>query len=204
MGQEPTMTWQKEKAQHTKDQILRATKRLLKQYGYEGVSIKNICEAAGVSNGSFYHHFKSKDELMSHYVQNVEGSGWDAVEHTQGKTVKGVIMDMYLNYAAYCRKIGIDFISNYYSTKNQVLNYGTRPEGNYPTTPLLAFLKQQQEEGRLAPGVQAEEMLTDIRIIVIGNIFEWCVSKDTADFEGNLRRSLGRYLDRTTKGDIIL
>ena len=32
----------------------------LQKGGYEELSIKNICEEAGVSNGSFYHHFKTK------------------------------------------------------------------------------------------------------------------------------------------------
>lgn len=37
--------------------------------GYEQLSIKNICEEAGVSNGSFYHHFKTKDDLLSYYIE---------------------------------------------------------------------------------------------------------------------------------------
>ena len=40
-----------------------------------------------------------------------------------------------------------------------------------------------------------EEFTTDIRMIVIGNVFEWCVKSGKADFEGNMRRSLGKYLD---------
>ena len=31
---------------------------------------KNICEEAGVSNGSFYHHFKTKDDLLSYYIED--------------------------------------------------------------------------------------------------------------------------------------
>ena len=48
---------------------------------------------------------------------------------------------------------------------------------------------------QLSEGI--EEFTTDIRMIVIGNVFEWCMREGKADFEGNMRRSLGRYLDST-------
>mgnify|MGYP001528285301 FL=1 len=40
-----------------------------------------------------------------------------------------------------------------------------------------------------------EEFTTDIRMIVIGNVFEWCIKHGKADFEGNMSRSLRCYLD---------
>ena len=42
-----------------------------------------------------------------------------------------------------------------------------------------------------------DEFTTDIRMIVIGNVFEWCLREGNADFEGNMSRSLRRYLDST-------
>ena len=44
------------KSKETKGRIFRAAKTILQKQGYEQLSIKNICEEAGVSNGSFYHH----------------------------------------------------------------------------------------------------------------------------------------------------
>ena len=48
------------KSRETRAKIFQAAKRILQKQGYEQLSIKNICEEAGVSNGSFYHHFKTK------------------------------------------------------------------------------------------------------------------------------------------------
>ena len=39
---------------------LLAAKKILQKQGYDALSIKNICEEAGVSNGSFYHHLRQK------------------------------------------------------------------------------------------------------------------------------------------------
>ena len=59
---------QEQKSKETKEKIFAAAKRILQKNGYENLSIKNICEESGVSNGSFYHHFKTKDDLLSYYI----------------------------------------------------------------------------------------------------------------------------------------
>ena len=54
--------------------------------------------------------------------------------------------------------------------------------------------------GVIALNVGIEEFTTDIRMIVIGNVFEWCLRKGETDFQGNMSRSLGKYLDSTVEG----
>ena len=53
------------------------------------------------------------------------------------------------------------------------------------------------EAGVVKLNVSIEEFTTDIRMIVIGNVFEWCLRNGEADFEGNMSRSLGKYLEST-------
>jgi TetR/AcrR family transcriptional regulator len=43
--------------------ILDAAVRLFSVYGYDGVSMRRIAEAAGVSKANIYHHFASKEAL---------------------------------------------------------------------------------------------------------------------------------------------
>ena len=44
------MTKQQLKSKETKEKIFQAAKNILQRSGYESLSIKNICEEAGVSN----------------------------------------------------------------------------------------------------------------------------------------------------------
>lgn len=37
---------------------------MFEQFGFHGVTVKQIVEAVGTSKGGFYHHFSSKDELL--------------------------------------------------------------------------------------------------------------------------------------------
>lgn len=47
-----------------KNRILKAALKLFEKRGFHQVSVRNIISKAGVSNGCFYHHFNSKDELL--------------------------------------------------------------------------------------------------------------------------------------------
>jgi TetR/AcrR family transcriptional repressor of nem operon len=48
-----------------KPRLLEAAIDLIWTRSYGGVSVDDICEAAGVKKGSFYYFFKSKDELVA-------------------------------------------------------------------------------------------------------------------------------------------
>ena len=47
--------------------------RLFGEQGYEGTSIEDVLNAAGVSRGALYHHFASKEALFGACLQLVEG-----------------------------------------------------------------------------------------------------------------------------------
>jgi TetR/AcrR family transcriptional regulator len=51
--------------------ILEAAIRLFSEFGYDGVSMRRIAEAAGVSKANIYHHFASKEAL---YLAILTGS----------------------------------------------------------------------------------------------------------------------------------
>ena len=196
MNEKTQMSRQQQKSRETKEKIFQAAKRILQKSGYEALSIKNICEEAGVSNGSFYHHFKTKDDLLSYYIEDQPKIDPDRLELP--KDVSGVkegIIRVYLNYVKYCRELGVEFMAEYYDTKNQALNAAIRAERPYPILTVQAYVEKAVEAGIVKLHEEIEEFTTDIRMIVIGNVFEWCVKHGEADFEGNMSRSLGRYLD---------
>jgi TetR/AcrR family transcriptional regulator, transcriptional repressor for nem operon len=43
--------------------ILDAAMRLFRQKGFAATSVDDLCAAAGVTKGAFFHHFRSKDDL---------------------------------------------------------------------------------------------------------------------------------------------
>jgi len=47
----------------SRTRILDASLRVIRTKGYSGTRVEDICEAAGLTKGGFFHHFKSKEEL---------------------------------------------------------------------------------------------------------------------------------------------
>jgi TetR/AcrR family transcriptional repressor of nem operon len=47
----------------SKTRILEAAMSVIRSKGYSATTVDDICRAAGLSKGSFFHHFKSKEEL---------------------------------------------------------------------------------------------------------------------------------------------
>jgi TetR/AcrR family transcriptional repressor of nem operon len=47
----------------SKTKLLDATLKVVRAKGYSATRIEDVCAAAGVTKGSFFHHFKSKEEL---------------------------------------------------------------------------------------------------------------------------------------------
>src|SRR5579859_7521622 len=47
----------------SKTRILQAALMVIRQKGYGATRIEDVCEAAGLTKGSFFHHFKTKEEL---------------------------------------------------------------------------------------------------------------------------------------------
>jgi len=189
---------QEQKSKETKERIYKALKKILGTQGYEQLSLKNICKEAGVSNGSFYHHFKSKDDLLSYYIEEQPKIDPDVLEVPENiEGAKETIVYVYLNYVKYCNELGVEFLSSYYDTKNQALNPETRSERPYPIITVQNYVERAMEAKVLKLNVKIEEFTTDIRMIVIGNVFEWCLRKGAVDFAGNMKRSLRKYLDST-------
>jgi TetR/AcrR family transcriptional repressor of nem operon len=53
-----------EQAQHqSKTKFLSAALNVIRAKGYAATTVDDICLAAGLTKGSFFHHFKSKDDL---------------------------------------------------------------------------------------------------------------------------------------------
>nr|NLD40719.1 helix-turn-helix transcriptional regulator [Actinomycetales bacterium] len=52
------------RSQETRQRIYRSALELFREHGYDQVTIREICEAAGVAVGTFYHFFGSKDGTL--------------------------------------------------------------------------------------------------------------------------------------------
>ncbi len=61
----------KKRSAETKEKILKSAEALFKEQGFENTSVDSIVKKAGISKGSFYVHFDSKDEIIAYFINAV-------------------------------------------------------------------------------------------------------------------------------------
>ena len=64
----------------TKDKLLDAAQRLMLAKGFPATTVEEICETAGLTKGSFFHYFESKDDLGTAVLDRYAGRGLGALE----------------------------------------------------------------------------------------------------------------------------
>ena len=64
----------------THTRILESGKEMFLRNGYERTNLRDLCEAAGVTTGAFYRHFKDKEALFSTLVEPAVKSIQDTYE----------------------------------------------------------------------------------------------------------------------------
>ncbi len=84
------------RSEETRNHILETAVQLFSKTGYDATGVAEICYAAGVSKGAFYHHFPSKQavfmELLDSYLNGID-SGFKLMRQ-EDKNVPQTILQM--------------------------------------------------------------------------------------------------------------
>lgn len=174
----------------TRKKIIEAGKKLLREDGFENLTVRKICASAGVSNGSFYHFYQSKEGLLAEYLSLED---WVDKYRPEGN-LEQAIVDGYMKLVDMYEELGMEFIINFYTPKNQAFNVYTRKERMYASTLYMDMLLEARKKGNIRNDVPVDKIVRDIQTIVIGNIFQWAVMKGNSDVREDIRSMLSNYL----------
>lgn len=89
----------------TRDLIIAAADQLFYQQGFDHTSFAHIADAVGISRGNFYHHFKSKDDILTAVIAlrlaNTQKmlDSWEADSKTPANCIRCFIRILLVNQA---------------------------------------------------------------------------------------------------------
>ncbi|MGX4805776.1 TetR/AcrR family transcriptional regulator [Bradyrhizobium guangdongense] len=89
-----SMRISKEKAAENRDRILKSASRLMRERGISGVGVDALTEAAGMTHGSLYSQFGSKERLVEEAVADAIAS---KVQELREGTTLGDYVSQYLS-----------------------------------------------------------------------------------------------------------
>lgn len=91
-------------AQATKEKVFKTAISLFSQYGFDTVTVDDITQHAGVSKGTFYTHFASKDSVLVeqfHQIDNRYTEVFDLLPKETSASVKlRLLIDTMCDYCA--------------------------------------------------------------------------------------------------------
>lgn len=99
----------------TEDDVLQSAIGLFEEQGFDGTSVQEIVARAGVTKGAFYHHFSSKQQILSRiqerlvdrYVEAIDAM--EALGETPKERLRHLIIDMVVLSAEHKAEIAIFF-----------------------------------------------------------------------------------------------
>lgn len=104
-------------AQHTRRAILDAAVALSRQVGFAKVTVRDICQAAGVTTGAFYHHFESKDALLNQGFNSLDAYLEEALSGMEGRPPLERLETLLRLYAQYMEQLGWETLALYYGRR---------------------------------------------------------------------------------------
>lgn len=171
----------------SRQRILNAAITLINSQGYEKTTIVDICNAAGVSNGTFYHHFKSKQDILVSYVEQ-ESEDLVKYYNSLDKTSYSDVMLKVIKYnISYFLIKGTEFVSNFYSiallSKNNYYNLN-----NFSINLIfLECFKNGQKNGEFTTKLTAGFMSEVAASMLYKISTSWCIDKGNFDLHEEIR-----------------
>ena len=134
----------------TERRILNAALDLMRDRGFDKVSIRDICKEAGITTGAFYHHFSSKEALLESGFAPLDDYMAGALAGQEEEPPDLRLWRILSAYAKFMEQSG-ELIGRYY--QRRIAEPGTRSMDatRYTLRAMLDCFRQAEGEGLLRP-----------------------------------------------------
>ena len=186
------VTNRKLQAQATYEKIYDAAMSLVEKKGFNNITVKDICEKAGVAVGSFYNYFNSKDDILNETFKKADNFFQDTVaSNVDGENAKEKIVNFFFFYADYCKRDKMDQLKQIYNTSNPMFIKKGRPMQEV----LKKIVEEGIEKGEIVTDMNPDDLVRFLFIALRGVIFDWCLYDGGYD----LIQFTRDYTERLTK-----
>jgi AcrR family transcriptional regulator len=178
-------------SQETANRILNQAMRIFLEKGYHGTSIDNITQAAGLTKGALYWHFRSKEDLLKRIIKEYEKRFLDGLVQAVGEVQGGALnkFEKYFRYNAafayYNRELCVSFDT--LAVELVGAHHGIEPEFRRIYKKYQKFLSSLILQGKKEK-VFKKELDPDLAALTViafhdGILLQWSMNRDKIDGE---------------------
>ncbi|MBB6214277.1 AcrR family transcriptional regulator [Anaerosolibacter carboniphilus] len=187
-------------AMDTHQRIHKTALSLMEKYGYDNVTIRDICEAAGVATGTFYTYFKAKSDIFSSmYVEADQYFATHVAANLSQGSATDQIIEFFIEYAKYNEDSGLDRMKLLYNPENKWFI----TKGRQMPEVLKNILLSGQKKGELVDTISAEQMTEWLFIAARGIVYDWCLHDASYDQQAFMKEYFGVFLNALVKKDSL-
>jgi AcrR family transcriptional regulator len=171
----------------TKKKIVEAAGTLMKQFDFRYITVKHICNEAGVAYGSFYHHFGTKENVIYEYCKGLFDQMLEAnpvpEEVHEDDYIRNILWSL-LVYAKFCELMGKDVIKYIFQNCPDDLFYGPHFERL-----VRDVIRRSYDHGFLDLGDHPERLpniFDDVAVLYKGVVMCWFSNLSMESHRGRL------------------
>lgn len=160
--------------------------------GFQDTTIRDICEKANVSIGTFYSYFKSKNDVLKELYLSADKFFYKFVaSEIENQEFSEKLKVFVFYYAKLNSETGLDMLRVLYSPINEWFAQ-TRPMQDV----LSHIITEGQKCGEVRTDLSAKKITGFIFTTLRGVCYDWCVNEAKFDMEQRMLE----YLDIIVRG----
>lgn len=166
-----------ESKQQSRQKIIDAMRLLLQEKKADSINIEDITTKAGIAKGSFYTHFKRKEDVISVIAMEQYGAMMENILALSGNTY-----DRLCEYLRCSAKIidenTLQIAQNWMKSVTAPIDdeHGGVDKYRYDFDNILHLLKKGVEKGELAENTPTDALTEIIMNAYYGAVANWCIT----------------------------
>lgn len=141
----------KMQGEKTRRRILHAALDLMRERGYDKVSVRDICGAAGITTGAFYYHFSSKETLLEYGFAPLDDYMRAALAGEEQEPPERRLRAILSAYAGFMEE-NQSLLGRYYQRRIAEPDTRSMDASRYTLRAMLDCFRQAEQEGLLVTG----------------------------------------------------
>ncbi len=184
------LTDRQKQAIKTKLKITQVATELFKINGFDSVKIQDICKAANISTGAFYHHFKSKAEIINKTYEQVDILVMDKFQTKKFSSNIDKLFFLLVEGASTMEKLGWVFVSEIYKNLLSINeNYTIKPD-RHMVLEVKSIVEELLKNNELESSLSSLDLTMIILRMSRGTVFDWCLHQGSYNLKSKMEFDL--------------
>lgn len=183
------MTFSPEKkpeTENTRQKILKSALMIMKSKGYQGTTIRDICQKVGIAPATFYSHFHSKSDLLRDiYAKPDRYFSSELPGLLEGRSFREQLEIFVKAYARLNIETGLETMRVLFNPEN-IWFSKDRPMQKTLLKILLGAMDQEQ----FPKGIDPLSLVKGLFIVLRGTCYDWCICNGKYDLEDAMLRQM--------------